>query len=46
MNDQAIEQEIQSKGLNAPRVTANELNDNIAGEHYFTALQGARTACL
>lgn len=30
MNDQAIEQEIQSKGLTAPRVTLDDLNANIA----------------
>lgn len=29
MNDQAIEQEIQDKGLNAPRVTPAALNENI-----------------
>lgn len=46
MNDQAIEQEIQAKGLTAPRITANDIKDNIASEHYFTALQGARMAGL
>ena len=30
MNDQAIEQEIQAKGLTAPRVTLRELENNIA----------------
>lgn len=29
MNDQAIEQEIQDKGLTAPRVTLDDLNSNI-----------------
>jgi len=29
MNDAAIEQEIQAKGLNAPRVTLAALNENI-----------------
>ena len=39
-----IENEIKAKGKTAPRVTANDLKDNIASEHYFTALQGARMA--
>jgi hypothetical protein len=30
MNDQAIEDEIQTKGLTAPRVSLNDLNANIA----------------
>ena len=36
MNDQDIEQEIQAKGLTAPRVTPAD----IASEHYFTAADG------
>lgn len=32
-----IEQEIQDKGLTAPRVTPGELKANIDGEYYFTA---------
>lgn len=40
MNDQQIEQEIQAKGLTAPRVTPADLEANIASEHYFTAGQG------
>jgi hypothetical protein len=36
--DTAIEQEIQAKGLTAPRVTPAEIEVNIATEHYFTAL--------
>lgn len=47
MNDQAIEQEIQAKGLTAPRVTPADIEANIAAEHYFTAgdaVQGARVA--
>lgn len=39
MNDQAIEQEIQAKGLTAPRVTPADIEANIASEHYFTASQ-------
>lgn len=41
MNDQAIEQEIQEKGLTAPRITPDDLEANIASEHYFTAEDGA-----
>ncbi len=37
MNDQAIEEEIQAKGLNAPRVTPADIEANIASEFYFTA---------
>lgn len=40
MNDQAIEQEIQAKGLTAPRVTPQDIESNIASEHYFTASDG------
>ena len=35
-----IEQEIQAKGLTAPRVTPADIEANIASEHYFTAGQG------
>ena len=41
MNDQQIEQEIQAKGLIAPRVTPADIEANIVSEHYFTAA-GAR----
>ena len=41
MNDQQIEQEIQSKGLTAPRVTPADLEANIRDEVYFTASQGS-----
>ena len=39
--DQAIEQEIQAKGLTAPRITPADIEANIASEHYF----GAAKAC-
>ena len=39
MNDQAIEQEIQAKGLTAPRITPTDIEANIAGEYFFTAEQ-------
>lgn len=41
-----IEQEIQEKGLTAPRVTPEQIEAAIASEHYFTALQGARCEVL
>ncbi len=37
MNDQTIEQEIQAKGLTAPRVTPADIEANIAAEYTFTA---------
>lgn len=39
-DDSAIEQEIQDKGLTAPRVTPADIEANIASEHYFTAADG------
>lgn len=44
MNDKQIEQEIQDKGLTAPRVTPADLEANISSEHYFTAHQGVAAA--
>ena len=44
MNDQAIEKEIQAKGLTAPRVTPADIGASIASEHYFTALDGVTQA--
>lgn len=41
MTDQTIEQEIQAKGLTAPRITPGDIEDNIDSEFYFTALDGA-----
>ena len=40
MNDNQVEQEIQAKGLTAPRVTQADIDSNIASEHYFTAAEG------
>lgn len=40
MTNNDIEQEIQSKGLTAPRITLTDINANIASEHYFTARDG------
>jgi len=42
--DQTIEQEIQAKGLTAPRVTPADIEANIVSEHYFTAADGYRSA--
>ncbi len=40
MTDHQIEQEIQAKGLTAPRITPADIEANIVSEHYFTAAQG------
>lgn len=39
-----IEQEILAKGLTAPRVTPQRIEEVITGEHYFTAGDGAHGA--
>lgn len=44
MKDKAIEQEIKSKGLTAPRITPADIQANISSEHYFTAGQGVAGA--
>jgi hypothetical protein len=36
-----IEAEIQAKGLTEPRITPDDIEANIASEHYFTAREGA-----
>ncbi|WP_041208998.1 Gp49 family protein [Aeromonas jandaei] len=46
MSDQQIEKEIQAKGLTAPRVTPQLIEEAIASEHYFTAGDGVHGACL
>ena len=40
MSDKDIEQEIQAKGLTAPRVTPNRINDVISEEYYFSGAVG------
>ena len=40
MSDQSIENEIQAKGLTAPRVTPADIEANIVSEHYFTGADG------
>lgn len=44
MTDNQIEQEIQAKGLTAPRITPADIEANITSEHYFTARDGRRGA--
>lgn len=39
-----IEQEIQSKGLTAPRVTPARIQETIKGEYYFLASDGVEQA--
>ena len=40
MNEQKIEQEIQDKGLNAPRLTPDHIDNVIQSVHFFTAGDG------
>ena len=40
MNDKQIEQEIQDKGLTAPRITPADVEENIAFTYFFTAADG------
>lgn len=42
--DNQIEQEIQKKGLTAPRITQADIEAAIAAEHYFTAKDGVNGA--
>jgi hypothetical protein len=44
MNDQQIESEIQAKGLTAPRVTQQDIEDNIVSQVFFTAEHGVEGA--
>ncbi|MCA7085837.1 hypothetical protein K7G19_19800 [Cupriavidus sp. DB3] len=44
MTDAEIEREIVAKGKTAPRVTPADVEDNIVGEHYFTARDGREGA--
>lgn len=44
MSDKAIEQEIQAKGLNAPRIKPDDIRANIVSERYFTAADGVMGA--
>ena len=44
MNDKQIENELQAKGLTAPRIPKAVIEANIATEHYFTAMDGVAGA--
>jgi hypothetical protein len=44
MNDQAIEQEIQAKGLTAPRITPDDIEANIEIAYYFTGEEALQFA--
>lgn len=46
MSDKEIEQDIQSKGLTAARVTPDDVLSSIVSEYYFTAGDGAHAATL
>ena len=46
MNDETIEQEIQDKGLTAPRITPADIEANIDSEHYFTGGEGLAGRCF
>ncbi|ELV7509375.1 MULTISPECIES: Gp49 family protein [Aeromonas] len=46
MSDQQIEKEIQAKGLTAPRVTPQRIEEVIASEYYFTAADGVAGAAV
>lgn len=39
MNLEHVEMEIQDRGLSAPRVSLDNVNDEILREHYFTAAE-------
>lgn len=41
LTELGLENEIQAKADNGPRVTPSDIEMNIASEHYFTAAQGA-----
>jgi len=40
MTEQAIEQEIKAKGLNAPRITPQHIDEQIVSAYFFTAENG------
>ncbi len=46
MNDQEIEKEINKKGLNAPRITPERLEEVIVHEQYYVFPDTTFTACL
>lgn len=44
INESDIEKEIQSKGLNAPRLTPALIDSVIVGEYFFTAEEGVQNS--
>jgi hypothetical protein len=46
MNDQTVEQEIKAKGLTAPRVTPERIEEVIAEEYYHVPPGTALTLCV
>ena len=46
MSEQAIEKEIQAKGLTAPRITPAQLDATIVGEQYHVFEGSCFTVCL
>ena len=46
MSDQQIEQAIKAKGFTAPRITPDDIENNIVSVFYFTAAQGAEKAAM
>ena len=44
--DREFEQMLQDKGLNAPRITPQMIQDNIASVHFFTAAEGNNASSL
>jgi hypothetical protein len=45
-DEQAIEKEIQSKGLNAPRLTPDKIDGQIAKEAYYVFPGSTMTVCM
>lgn len=45
MSEQDIEKEIQSKGLNAPRLTPDKINECIQSEQYYVFPGTTMTVC-
>lgn len=45
MNEQQIENEIQSKGLNAPRLSPEKIDATVVGEDYYVFPDTTLTVC-
>lgn len=46
MSEQAIEKEIQEKGLTAPRITPTDIDNTIVSEQYYVFPNTTFTVCL